>query len=600
VSVSAHPARAVALASAVRRGRFLPKGWTDLWFQLALMSTFAIAYELSRVVVRGDRATAMAHAHAVVDRERDLGIFVELDVQRWVLHAPSLVSDIANWTYFNCQFTITFSVVLWVYLRRNGAYARLRNTLLAVDLIGLVGYLAYPAAPPRMLPALGFADTLNQTSVNHQSGAVAALSNPYAAMPSLHTAYALIIGLTARRLVRSRWLRIMWTLYPGLVVFSIIATGNHFVLDAAAGAAVAATAAVAIAAAPRIGRPPMPSLWTAGPVALGVLLVALCLWRLEAHGAAFAGAFESAAPGLVLVAIVANLISVALKATVWKVALESAPGVGHVPHRTLIPPLFVGFLCNSVLAFRVGDVARIADARRRLRSQGVNAPATVVAGSAIAEQLMLGLALVIVAATLALTVVHPPAWITLTIAAVAAGVAISTVVCVKGHRWQPRGEGRLARSVAALVDALGQARHLLGRPRAFGLAFAAAIGSWAFQLAGIHAMLAAVSLPHTPAADGAVFLASTMVGLVPLIPGNVGVFPIAVAAATNRVGIDTTDGLSFGLALQAVEVSVAAGLGLLFAVRSGIALRDLARARPDMRLVPAPDEPAATPERRAA
>jgi membrane-associated phospholipid phosphatase len=225
-----------------RLASLLPRGPLDLARQIAIVSLFDIAYELSRVLATGGRSAALAHAHSVVGAERSLGIFRELSVQRFALHAPGIVLDIANWTYFNAQFTVTFAFLLWAYLRHTERYTTIRNTVIAADAIGLVGYLAYPTAPPRMLPRLGFTDTLNHAAVNHHSGAIASLANPYAAMPSLHTAYALIFGVSGVVLARRWWIRGMWALYPGLVVFSIIATANHFVLDAAAGATVAVLA----------------------------------------------------------------------------------------------------------------------------------------------------------------------------------------------------------------------------------------------------------------------------------------------------------------------------------------------------------------------
>jgi len=110
-----------------------------------------------------------------------------------------------------------------------------------------------------MLPRLGFTDTLNQAAVNDHSGAIASLANPYAAMPSLLTAYAPIFGVSGVVLARRWWFRGMWALYPGLVVFSIIATANHFMLDAMAGAAVAVLAGtLTMVVLPRVTR-------TAGP-----------------------------------------------------------------------------------------------------------------------------------------------------------------------------------------------------------------------------------------------------------------------------------------------------------------------------------------------
>jgi membrane-associated phospholipid phosphatase len=252
MAVRTRPREAAPMSVAIRHrsvatgrawlGLALPRGPLDLVRQIAIVSLFDIAYELSRVLATGGRSAALAHAHSVVGAERSLGMFHELSVQRFALHAPGIVLDIANWTYFNAQFTVTFAFLLWAYLRHTDRYTTIRNTVIAADAIGLIGYLAYPTAPPRMLPHLGFTDTLNGAAVNHHSGAIASLANPYAAMPSLHTAYALIFGVSGVVLARRWWIRGLWALYPGLVVFSIVATANHFLLDAVAGAAVALVA----------------------------------------------------------------------------------------------------------------------------------------------------------------------------------------------------------------------------------------------------------------------------------------------------------------------------------------------------------------------
>ncbi len=214
--------------------RFLPKGWRDFIKQLAIFATFDIAYEASRTLAEGQRIPAFRHARDVVNAEKALGIFHELNLQHWVLGAPSIVLSVANWTYFNCQFTISFAFLVWVYCRRNDSYYFIRNVVIAADFIGVIGYITYPTAPPRMLTEYGFVDTLNQTSVNHDT--VSALANPYAAMPSLHTCYALLIGTSGVLLARHAITKAVWALYPGLVVFSIITTANHFILDAVGGA----------------------------------------------------------------------------------------------------------------------------------------------------------------------------------------------------------------------------------------------------------------------------------------------------------------------------------------------------------------------------
>ena len=110
-------------------------------------------------------------------------------------------------------------------------------------MLALVGYVLMPTAPPRMFPEEGFVDTLAQSSaLNHGSGLIQLASNPYAAMPSIHAADALIIGFAMATLVQSRWAAILWTLWPSWVWFSVMATGNHFWLDIAAGVGVAVVA----------------------------------------------------------------------------------------------------------------------------------------------------------------------------------------------------------------------------------------------------------------------------------------------------------------------------------------------------------------------
>lgn len=232
---SANPARRVV----DRAGRHLPRGWRDFWLQFAIFWSFYVAYEACRTLASADRYVAMRNALDVIRAQQILGIDAERNVQEWALNGPDIVMAIANWTYFNCQFTITYALLLFIYFRRNHAFYFIRNALLGTSFAALLGYILLPTAPPRMMGGLGFIDTLNQTSVNHNSGIVAWFANPYAAMPSLHTAYAVIIGCAGILVFRHPLLKLVWALYPALVVFSIIATANHWFLDAAVGAFVA-------------------------------------------------------------------------------------------------------------------------------------------------------------------------------------------------------------------------------------------------------------------------------------------------------------------------------------------------------------------------
>ncbi len=233
---------ALAVARSRASGRLLPKGWIDFLIQLGLFALADVVYEISRTFARGDLAAAFVHARDVVSVEKSLGIFTEVDVQHWALSKP-WVLDVANLTYFHAHFAVTTLFMFWLYLRRNDHYYFIRNIVFSAMAIALIGYFFYPTAPPRMLTDLGFTDTLEKfADVNHDSGLVAMLSNPFAAVPSVHTCFSLIIGVSCFFLVRRRAVRIAWLLYPCLIVFSIVATANHFWLDAILGALLAATA----------------------------------------------------------------------------------------------------------------------------------------------------------------------------------------------------------------------------------------------------------------------------------------------------------------------------------------------------------------------
>ena len=128
-----------------------------------------------------------------------------------------------------------------MYLRRNEAFTRFRNTILLANGLGLIGYVLLPTAPPRFFTSMGFTDTLGQFRwLNHGSGLIELAANPYAAMPSLHAADALIVGVVLASVVRHRAFKVLWLLWPLWVWFSVMATGNHFWLDVFAGVVLAA------------------------------------------------------------------------------------------------------------------------------------------------------------------------------------------------------------------------------------------------------------------------------------------------------------------------------------------------------------------------
>jgi hypothetical protein len=220
----------------------LPRGWADFGRQLAIWFGFLAVYQVARGIADRNPPRAFENGLHVIGIERHVNALFELSLQRLV-DGSELLATAASWTYWNSEFTVLGVALLWVYLRRNEAFVRFRNTILLANLLGLVGYVLLPTAPPRMFPDIGFSDTLSEFGeLNHGSGLVEFAANPYAAMPSLHAADALIVGVTLAYVCRSRAAKAIWILWPAWVWFSVMATANHFWLDIVAGIALAIVA----------------------------------------------------------------------------------------------------------------------------------------------------------------------------------------------------------------------------------------------------------------------------------------------------------------------------------------------------------------------
>jgi membrane-associated phospholipid phosphatase len=238
--------------------RYLPSGWRDLGRQLVIWFGFALAYQVARGLADRSATQAFENGLAVIDIESRFNALFELSLQRLV-DSPGFLTALAGWTYWLSQFSVVGLAVLWVYFRRHESFTRFRNVILLTNVLGLVGYVLLPTAPPRMFPTIGFMDTLAAYgSIEHESGVVQLAANPYAAMPSLHAADALIVGVALAVLVRRRILKALWLAWPAWVWFCVMATGNHFWLDVAAGILVAAVAALVIYGPP-LRRRPLPA-----------------------------------------------------------------------------------------------------------------------------------------------------------------------------------------------------------------------------------------------------------------------------------------------------------------------------------------------------
>ena len=235
-------------------GRWLPNGWLDAIRQLALFAGAYYIYRLVRGFVDGQAGLAFENARALVDIERSLGLFFEPGLQAWAKGEDWLLT-FANWMYVNSHFIVTTTFLIWLYLARNHAYYYVRNMFVVAMGLALVGYLAFPTAPPRFLPEWGFTDTVATWVGESAETSANVLYNPFAAVPSMHVAFALMIAIPAFMLVKNRVFKALWAVYPLVVTFVVMVTANHYWLDAALGALVAAASAYAASAGFARARP---------------------------------------------------------------------------------------------------------------------------------------------------------------------------------------------------------------------------------------------------------------------------------------------------------------------------------------------------------
>ncbi|WP_129839877.1 phosphatase PAP2 family protein [Streptomyces sp. RFCAC02] len=211
----------------------------NLFLELVLIRVGYWAYSWVRSYARGDRDTAEAHGHQILDIERFLHIDIEHGLNHAVADTPWL-SAAMDFAYASFHFAVPLTILGWLLVRHPGTYRAARRALGFVTLFGLVGFWLYPLAPPRLMPGLGYIDTANgpQDLNDPRYGALTGITNPYAAMPSLHIGWSLWCALILWRAAPYRWLRIAGFAYPVTTAFVIMGTGNHYLLDAVGGVAV--------------------------------------------------------------------------------------------------------------------------------------------------------------------------------------------------------------------------------------------------------------------------------------------------------------------------------------------------------------------------
>ena len=228
-------------------------------FEIALVAFAFLLYFIVRGLVVDRHDEALANAHHIIDIEKSLGIFWEPRVQEWVLHHQALVKFF-NFVYFWLDFPLLVAIGLWLYFARRHEYTVARDALLLSGAISLVIYNLFPVMPPRLLPTGEFIGTIEKYSdLSYQAQSMQAFVNPYAAVPSLHFGWAMIIGGALVVTVRQPLVRAFGIALPWLQLAAIVATANHYIVDAFVGLIVCLGGVLLSLAMQRWGYP-----WLAG------------------------------------------------------------------------------------------------------------------------------------------------------------------------------------------------------------------------------------------------------------------------------------------------------------------------------------------------
>jgi hypothetical protein len=202
--------------------------------EIAASAALYGVYELIRGAGGEDVAAAMRHTDGIVAFEQRFGFYVERGVQNAVEAVPA-APTLFGLAYVLLHFVGTAALLVWVHRRHPKRFPIVRTTFVVATGFALIGYVLYPAAPPR-LADLGFSDTVTSaTGLDLSSDLLGALYNPFAAVPSLHFGYALIVGVVLATVAKTRIVRALGAAYPSVMLLVIVGTGNHFILDAALG-----------------------------------------------------------------------------------------------------------------------------------------------------------------------------------------------------------------------------------------------------------------------------------------------------------------------------------------------------------------------------
>ncbi len=212
-------------------------GWRELAKQVALVALAVLFYFGVRGLTESDAAIAIEHGRNVLALEQRIGIAFTPEFQDTITEVPFL-AKLGNWVYIWGHWPVIVATLVWLHERHRYHYLLLRNAMFLSGAIGLVIFMLYPVAPPRLIDA-GFVDTVTSWSTSYRILQPPSLVNKYAAIPSLHVGWNLLVGIQIWRASRSSFTRIIALIGPLMMPLSVIVTANHYVLDGFAGAGVA-------------------------------------------------------------------------------------------------------------------------------------------------------------------------------------------------------------------------------------------------------------------------------------------------------------------------------------------------------------------------
>ena len=215
----------------------LGRGWRELARQVLFVGSGILFYFGVRGLTEGSVDSAIENGENILALEERFGIAIEMELQQWTERVPFLTT-LSNWVYIWLHWPVIIVSLIWLHHARAYEYLILRNAMFLSGAVGLIIFTTFPVAPPRLIGA-GFVDTVTDLSTSYRVLQPPNLVNKYAAVPSLHVGWNLLVGLVVFRATTNRMVRVLAVVTPLLMTIAVMTTANHYLIDAVLGAAIA-------------------------------------------------------------------------------------------------------------------------------------------------------------------------------------------------------------------------------------------------------------------------------------------------------------------------------------------------------------------------